>query len=140
MGAISPGQWQFWQFFYKIERTSWLKATEAEFEAAVADIQIRGRQRVPVAWSYHKPRWVFMISRPWWNRKAGHRRSSPVCHPLCSYLDGDVFEQPLIPRALFVVCIFFGTSGLSPALKIACDEFFDIDCPFVTTWKFGATA
>jgi hypothetical protein len=68
-----------------------------------------------VAWSYHKPRWVFIISRPWWNRKAGYRRSSPVCHPLLSYADGDVFEQPLIPRALSINTTTHDIAGVGPA-------------------------
>jgi uncharacterized LabA/DUF88 family protein len=58
---------------------------------------------------------------------------------------GDGDYVPLVEEVKrmgkIVVCMFFGDnkSGLSDALKIASDEFYDISKIFTESWKFGAT-
>jgi uncharacterized LabA/DUF88 family protein len=54
-------------------------------------------------------------------------------------LAGDGDYVPLVEEVKrfgkIVVCIFFGGNGLSPTLKIACDEFLDVGPPFIESWK-----
>ena len=57
---------------------------------------------------------------------------------------GDGDYVPLVDEVKrlgkIVVCIFFGGNGMSPGLKMACDEFVDVGSEFIRAWKHGATA